>query len=194
MANVIKSLIKIRWVAAAVAVIVICLVGTRVFHVWPSESTKPTPAGTTAKTTSKLPSAQGDFTGGDTKNDNRTPAADPNDSATDTGGSQPQQTPDSSTWTKSPDGSSIVVMSPAANSLFASGDIVYGTSTASTVNYELEDNVSGVIMQGQANVVGGKFSVKFSFSTTGTTGRINVFNQAADDTESNNVSVNVRFQ
>ena len=86
------------------------------------------------------------------------------------------------------------MLGPAKDSLFSNGDTVYGTAVSGTVSYELEDDVSGVILQGQAKVVSGRFSVKLSFSTSGVNGKINIFNQASDGSESNNVSVDVRFK
>lgn len=162
-------------------------------HLWPLAPKKSSLTDSAAHTTSTAPSAQSDFTGDEVKSPSPTPSRDSGNTATDTQ-TPSQSNTDSSTWIRSKDGSSIVMMGPADNTLFSSGDIIYGTATANMVSYELEDNVSGVILRGQANVVNGKFSVKVSFSTTGTTGRINVFNEATDGTESNNVSAAVRFK
>lgn len=173
--------------------VILYVLAASIFGLWPIRHNDK-PSVSLAPTTSKQLSAQSNFTNGGKKSDNKAPAPAATNSTTDTGGSLPRSVPSSTAWSTSKDGSSIVVMSPINNGLFASGDTVYGTATSNTIAYELEDNVSGVILQGQANVVNGKFSVKFNFSTTGTSGRINIFNQAPDGTESNNVSVNVRFE
>lgn len=187
----VKSRKKPILLASIVAILVIAIAGGILLR-HHKNTTNNTPSA--AKTTSTSPSAQSNFKNGGEKLGSKAPEPSPTNSATDNAGAVTQTTANSALWSKSSDGSSIVVMSPTPNSLFTSGSTVSGTATSNTVHYELEDDVSGVILQGQANVVNGKFSVTFSFSTTGSSGRINVFNQASDGTESNNVAIPVKFK
>lgn len=146
-----------------------------------------------APTAKNLPTAQSNFNSGTVK---RQPANTPDSvaSATDNNGSATMTTPPSSQWTTSKDGSSIVIYSPSPNTVVSSGDTVYGTAKTTTVSYELEDNVSGVTTQGVANVVNGKFSIKFTFTTKATSGKINIFNQDAEGVIKNIVTVPVSFK
>ena len=176
--------------ASAVVVLISAIaVAILLYH---HKNTAHNPSG--AKTTSTSPSAQSGFKDGGEKLGNKAPEPSPTNTGTDNAGSTTPNNTNSSSWNKSSDGSSIVVMSPASNSLFTSGTTVFGTATGSSVHYELEDDVSGVILQGQASVVNGKFSVTLSFSTAGFSGRINIFHQASDGTESDNVAIPVKFK
>lgn len=172
-----KSLL---YIAAIIVILFLYILVALASHVWPFV-------------------ANGQPTTNQITNKDSTPPANPDanisNSATDTLGSIPtQQAPSSSMWTKSKDGSSIVVMSPVSKGLVKSGDSIYGTAESDKVFYELEDDVSGIILQGEVSVVDGRFSIKLNFSTSGTNGRINIYNQVADGTESNNVSIDVRFK
>lgn len=143
----------------------------------------------TAQTTSKVPSAQSDFSGGSersTATTNKTEGI-----VEDTQGNSTVDT-SSEQWTKSQDGS-LVVYAPYSSKLLASGDILSGVSNGSRVSYRLIDNISGQIAQGSLQVVNGRFSGVFEFSTKATEGQVDVFNQASDGTETNNVSIPVRF-
>jgi hypothetical protein len=146
-----------------------------------------------APTTSKLPSAQSSFTHGGQK---RLPASTPipNVSSTDNNGAASSNIPPASQWTTSKDGSSIVLYSPANNSVFSSGETIFGTAKSSTVSYQVEDDVSGVIAQGTANVVNGQFSITFKLATTAKSGKIDIFNQDSSGVVSNLVQVSVTFK
>lgn len=144
-----------------------------------------------AKTTSTLPSAQSDFSGGtprSIKTDNKTEGT-----VTDNKGSISTVPPESQ-WSRSRNGA-ITIYAPTNGSLLRDGDVLNGTTTISgSVTFRLNDNVSGMIATGMLNVVNGKFSGKFDFSTNASEGQVDVFTQADDGTESNHVSIPVRFQ
>lgn len=178
---------KIKRLLPIVAAILVLGAGAVVFAMISRDDNTTTPSA------DSLPTAQSDFNGNEVKQQpNKTPDA--NASATDNNGSNASATPPSSQWTTSKDGSSIIVYSPSSNSKFSSGSTVYGTAKSSAVSYELEDTVSGVIAQGTANVVNGKFSVDFSFSTSASSGKINIFNQDPQGVVSNIVIVPVSFK
>jgi hypothetical protein len=161
------------------------------FVLWRKQTNKvPSPLPTDAKTTSTAPTAQENFTGGD----NREARSQPQNegTATDTGGIITEQ-PAQDAWSVSSSGQ-ITLYSPSKNSLFQNGDVISGASTLSTVNFRLIDDVSGVIAEGSLGVVNGKFSGKFSFSTTGTNGRLDIFSIDTGGIENNNVEVPVRFK
>ncbi len=142
-----------------------------------------------AQTTSKVPSAQNDFSSGSERSTATTDKIE--GVVNDTEGRDIPETP-SEQWTKSPDGS-LVVHAPYSNKSLVAGDILSGASSGSRVSYRLIDNVSGQIAQGSLRVVDGKFSGVFEFSTKATEGQVDVFNQAPDGTETNNISIPVRF-
>jgi hypothetical protein len=184
--------------AGGLAVIaVVYVAGAQALGWWPHLRSTGNKVGgnSPAQTTSTAPTAQSNYNGGSerpTTTNSNTAANGANNTVTDNNGSSPTTTP-SSSWSKSADGSSIVVYTPAANGLLTSGDSVSGTSTQPSVSFRLVDNLSGVIAEGKLTVVNGKFSGTFSFSTKATGGQVDIFNQAADGTESNNVAIPVRF-
>jgi hypothetical protein len=143
-----------------------------------------------ARTTSKQPTAQSTFTGGEPRS--TTTATKDEGIVTDTKGSKADTATPESSWTKSSSGN-VVVYSPAQNSVLKSGETLSGSATASRVSFRLIDNVSGVISQGSISVVNGKFSGTFDFDSKATEGRVDVFTVAPDGTESNNVSIPVKF-
>lgn len=143
-----------------------------------------------AKTTSSAPTAQEDFTGGDER---LIPENKKNEGTVqDTGGTASNNV-DDSLWTNSAD-NMITVYSPAKNALVTNGSVLSGESKLPKVYFRLIDDVSGVISRGSLNVVNGKFSGTFDFSTTGTNGRLDIFNSASDGVESSNVEIPVRFK
>lgn len=151
---------------------------------------KQQPLGDDAHTTSSVPSAQADFTGG---NDRQPASSDRNEGIVTDNDGQVSNTPPASQWTKSPDGQ-ITVYSPAQNSILKKGDSLSGESRLQVVSFRLIDDVSGVIAQGSLSVVGGKFSGTFDFSTTATNGRLDVFYMSDDGVEKSNLEVAVRFK
>lgn len=142
-----------------------------------------------AKTTSKEPSAQSDFTNGGKREVTQT---NKNEGiVTDTKGNIPT-TPPKVEWLSSADGV-ISVYSPTKNSILASGQSITGESTSKTISFRLIDNVSGVIAQGTISGVNGKFSGIFDFQTSATEGRLDVFISNSNGVESSNVEIPVRF-
>lgn len=144
-----------------------------------------------AKTTSKAPTAQEDFTEG---NDRQPTTSDRSDEGTvnDTGGNVSSPPPQSQ-WTTSTSGA-VTVYSPARDTLLANGSNISGKSSASRVSFRLIDNISGVIAQGDLSVVNGNFSGTFNFSTTASEGRLDVFTTRDDGVEGNNIEIPVRFK
>lgn len=88
----------------------------------------------------------------------------------------------------------ITVYQPAANSVLKNGATLSGKAKVSTISYRLIDDKVGVIGTGTLKVVGGKFSGTFSFSSNGTEGRLDVFNQLSDGREVDVVEIPVRFK
>lgn len=144
-----------------------------------------------AKTTSTAPSAQDDFTNGGERQVS-TPADKSEGVVKDNNGSV-GTVPNANQWTRSSDGK-ITVYSPEKSLLIASGFTLSGASSYQKVNFRLVDNASGVISQGSVNVLSGKFSGTFSFTSKGTEGRLDVFYANEDGVESSNVSVPVRYK
>lgn len=173
--------------------VLLYLGSARMFHAWPFERATFNPS--TATTPSKSATAQSDFNGGDkrsTDTNTNTAANGADNTLTDNNGAV-SSTPQSSQWSKSTDGSSIIVYGPAANSNLSDGAVLSGAATGSRVSFRLVDNLSGVIANGSISVVNGKFSGTLHFSTQATEGQIVVFDQAPDGTESNNTTIPVRF-
>jgi len=147
----------------------------------------------TAKTTSTAPSAQSDFPGGDKPLPDQTPSS--TTTTTDNNGVINQEVPPSQDWSHSKDGTSVIVYSPAANNTIPKTGTIFGQAASATVSYRITDDVTGVISQGIANVVSGKFSINYSLQTTAVSGDIEVFNQKdSNSPESNNVFIPVRFK
>ncbi|HEX5744498.1 MAG TPA: hypothetical protein VFX84_03570 [Candidatus Saccharimonadales bacterium] len=112
---------------------------------------------------------------------------------TDTQGSDVPDT-ESGQWTVSESGL-ITVKSPAANSVFRSGDTVGGTAKVSKVYLRLVDDKVGVISQGDPiDVIDGKFSAKLRFNAHASTGELDVYSLNSSGAEVNEVQIPVRFQ
>ncbi len=88
----------------------------------------------------------------------------------------------------------ITVYSPSPNSLVSNGDFLSGASSHSSVSYRLIDDDIGVLGSGSLNVVNGKFSGKFSFSSNGEKGRLDVFQTLEDGREVDVVEIEVRYK
>src|ERR1700740_829198 len=94
----------LRIVAFIIIILVFYLACAKMFHLWPLHKRLVSPV---AKTTSTAASAQDNFKGGDKAFAKNTPET--SASGTDQHGVTSDQVPPSSQWTKSSDGSSIVV-------------------------------------------------------------------------------------
>lgn len=178
-------------VAAVVIVVSILVVFTlEKFGVTNFYSVKPQTVETDdAKTTSTAPSAQEDFTDGSNREISRNEKNE--GQVQDTSGNV-ASIPSQDQWSVSPNGA-ITVYSPAKSSIIKSGDLLSGSSSLPKVYYRLIDNVSGVIAQGSLSVINGKFSGNFNFTTTGTSGRLDIYNADADGVESSNIEIPIRF-
>lgn len=194
MSHVFRSLNakKILIIVPIVVAVALVLIFIRIRTDRNKTQTTQNPSTSTAQTTSKQPSAQSTFSSGGPRKE-ATQSNLNEGTVTDNKGVV-SATPAESTWSKSPDGSSIIVYTPTQNQILSSGQTLSGASTASQVNFRLIDNVSGVIAQGSITVVDGKFSGTFNFTTTGTQGRVDVFTANAEGVESNNVAIPVRFK
>jgi len=103
--------------------------------------------------------------------------------------SSPVSTP-SSSWTQSQSGV-ITVKTPVANSTIKNGFQLIGSAETSEVQYRLTDNNVGVISQGTIPVVSGNFSASINFTSSGTTGRLDVFTTDNNGKEINEVQIHV---
>jgi hypothetical protein len=113
--------------------------------------------------------------------------------ATDNAGQSPTPiTSSQNQWTQSQSGV-ITLQQPIASSTIASGFVLNGLASVSSVSYTLIDNQSGVISQGVIKVVGGKFSATVGFKSTSTTGRLDVFSTDPNGKEINEVQIPVNF-
>ncbi len=148
---------------------------------------------TSSKTTSTAPTAQSDFTGGNDRDPGNTDGEDDGSGIVEDANGDISNTPSRSGWTTSKSGE-VTVYGPVSNGSLKSGDMLTGKTSAKTVNFRLIDDISGVISEGQLNVVSGKFSGKFNFKTRADQGRLDVFLTKSDGTEYGNVELTVRFQ
>lgn len=156
------------------------------------KSGEPTVNKTDEKTTSAAPSAQPDYKTDSDRTPQSTNEEKGSAGVSDTGGNSVQTT-DSSQWTTSKTGE-ITVYSPFKNAVLSNGDVVSGASSLSVVYYRIIDNVSGMISQGQLNVVSGKFSGSLSFSTKATEGRLDVYGATDSGKEFSNVEIPIKFK
>lgn len=152
-------------------------------------SDKSSPYNSEAKTTSTAPTAQEDFNGGDPRDAS---SGNRNEGTIQDTGGNASTTPQNQ-WSVSAD-QRVTVYTPAKNMLLKKDDPITGASSLGRVSFRLIDDVSGVIAEGSLSVVNGKYSGSFDFSTTGTSGRLDVFSVNAEGVESSNVEVPVRFK
>jgi hypothetical protein len=142
-----------------------------------------------AKTTSKAKSAQDSFTDGSDRNLQQT---DKNEGTVTDNRGDISEIPPTDKWTRSTSGI-ITLYTPERNGLIQNGSILSGESSVPQVSFRLIDDVSGMISQGQLNVVNGKFSGTFNFQTSGKIGRLDIYNKKPDGSETNNIEQPVRF-
>lgn len=144
----------------------------------------------TSKTTSDAPSAQSDYSsGGKREVQEREPKS--TTEVKDTRGTT------ESTYSSKPltsaDGA-ITVLTPGLNSTFRSGSSLAGKSSLEKVSYRLMDNVSGVTATGSLDVVNGSFSGTFSFSSSATAGRLDVFQVGPGGIEKSIIEIPVNLR
>ncbi len=145
-----------------------------------------------AKTTSTLPTAQEDFTGGDERQPGNTVRENEGTgNIEDRQGAVSEQT-DPGVWTTSSTGE-VTVQNPYPNKILRSGTEISGTSSLQKVSYRIIDSVSGVIAQGELTVVNGKFSGIINFSSSATEGRLDIFGAHSDGSEFSNVEIPIKI-
>jgi hypothetical protein len=127
---------------------------------------------TTAKTTSKLPTAQTTYTSGQPRS--ATSNTQSQGGATDNKGQAPTSSGSSQSSITSPSGD-ITLEQPTTNQLVSDGATIFGQAKVQTVQFRVIDNSSGVIAQGSLDVVNGSFSGTLHFKAYSTTGELNVF-------------------
>lgn len=185
---------KALLLGASTLIVLLVVVGIlEKFHVINLYSSKPSVTQTSepnAETTSTAASAQDNFTGGTDRQPNT--ASSDEGTVKDNNGSI-GTVPSSSEWTISSD-KAITVYSPAKSALVTNGFTLSGASTHQNVEFRLIDDVSGVISQGSVKVSSGKFSGTFSFSSKGTSGRLDIYYANPDGVESSSISIPVRYK
>jgi hypothetical protein len=147
-----------------------------------------------AVTTSKAKTAQSDYSDGAPRETN-TSGSNNNGGVVDKKGqSDNSSLPSPDKWTSSSSGA-VTLQRPTAGEVVKSGDTISGTATTSTVQYRLVDDKYGVIGQGSLNVVDGKFAGALQFTSSHTTGTINIFSlDPASGAEINSAKIKVSYE
>lgn len=142
------------------------------------------------KTEKIEPSAQSDFT----NQKERTTTQNKKDEGfvTDTKGVD-NTIPNKSEWITSSD-DNITVYTPGKNSVLSTGGLLSGESTSKKVSFRLIDNVSGMIAQGKLDVINNKFSGVFDFKTTASEGRLDVYIENSNGSESSVIEIPIRLK
>ena len=147
---------------------------------------------TAAKTTSTAASAQENYNSGSDRTPSTTNSNDGAATVTDTNGNQATSA-DKSQWTVSKSGE-ITVYSPIKDQILSNGATLSGASSLPVIYYRIIDNISGMITQGQLNVVNGKYSGTVNFTTKATEGRLDIYGADDSGKEFSNVEVAIRFK
>lgn len=173
---------KKHYIIILLAILILASVG----YVWHRHNSKQL-----IQTTSKLPTAQNDYTGGTTHKSTASQSGN-NGVATDNHGDS-SVTSDSGGISST--GGLLKVVSPASGALLASGDVLKGVATSITsVQYRVVDDQIGVLAQGALDVVNGTYSGTLHFTAKSTTGRLDIFSLNAGGQEVNTVEVPVTFK
>lgn len=146
-----------------------------------------------AQTTSKEPSAQADFTGGDDSKDAGNSSTNRGTGAVDDESGNIAQGTDTSNPITSPSGQ-ISLYAPGRGALVKTGQQISGASTLSSVSYRISDNVSGMVTTGQLSVVGGRFSGTLNINTQASEGQLDIFGTQPDGNEFSNISIPIKFK
>lgn len=144
-----------------------------------------------ARTTSTAPTAQGDYSGGD--NRQNADSTSTQGGAVDNHGQSSSTPTDQSTW-KTSDSGVITLKQPISGSTLKSGTELSGVATLDKIQYRLVDNAVGVIAQGALTVVSGGFSGTLQFQARSKTGSLAVFSFDDQGREVNRVEIPVAFQ
>lgn len=184
---------RVLIIVGIVIVLIISLFVLEKTHIINLYSKPPKGIDDDAKTTSTTPTAQADYTDGNPRDAGNSEQENEGSGTLEDRQGQSSQQTNQSTWSSSASGE-IVVKNPGKNSLINSGAEVSGTSNLATVNFRLIDDVSGVIAEGNMNVVNGKFAGVLSFATSANTGRLDIYGVKVDGREFSNVEISVRFK
>lgn len=176
-----------------VAALIILVAGSTLFFTEKTHITdfiKINKQNTSQSTDKTEPSAKSDFTG---QKERQTTKNDKDEGfVTDTNGSE-TATSNKSDWITSSDGI-ISVHNPIKNSILSTNESLLGESTSKTVSFRLIDSVSGMIAQGKLGVVNNKFSGVFDFKTTASEGRLDVYIENDNGSESSTLEIPIRFK
>lgn len=146
-----------------------------------------------AKTTSKAPTAQDDFSDGGSDRDPGNTINEDHGSGIvkDNDGNVTTKT-NKSQWTTSKSGQ-ITVYSPVSSQNMVSGAEISGSSSLPRVSFRIIDSLTGMIATGKIDVVDGKFSGTAVFNTSAKHGRLDIFGAKKDGTEFSNISIDIKF-
>ncbi len=112
--------------------------------------------------------------------------------SSDTNGKAAANTPQNE-WTTSVSGN-ITLEQPTAGTTITNGtEIVGSTKAATTVNYRLSDNSTGVLTLGTLNVVNGKFSGILYFTPKSNKGQLDVFTSNDRGVELDEIQIGINF-
>lgn len=87
----------------------------------------------------------------------------------------------------------ITLYNPAKNQHIKSGDVITGKANVQTVYYRINDDINGMISNGQLKVVDGKFSGVINVNTRAKNGTFEVYSFNAEGQEVNNISIEVAY-
>lgn len=87
----------------------------------------------------------------------------------------------------------ITLYQPSKNELVSPGATLSGIAKISKVQFMLIDNESGLLAQGQLNVVDGKFSGLLQFKAQSSAGRLDVYSSNGTGAEINLIEIPVKF-
>ncbi len=178
--------------AASLVAIAVVLVVLEKTHVTNFYSKPPVGADDDAKTTSTTPTAQSDYTDGDSRDVGSSEQENEGSGTVEDRQGLSSEATDPNTWTSSAT-KEIVVHNPSKNKLIKSGAEISGTSSLSKVDFRLIDEVTGVIAQGQISVVNGKFAGTLNFTTSANGGRLDIYGTKVDGREFSSVEIPLKF-
>jgi len=144
------------------------------------------------ETTSKLPSAQSDYTGANDDREAGNSVSEDEGSAAINDGA-PGQSVDRSQRLASSSGE-ITVFGFSKGMLIQDGHTFAGESSLGNVSFRVIDSTSGVIASGVLNVVNGQFSGALSVKTGATEGRLDFYGTKADGSEFSSIEIPIRFK
>lgn len=187
-----KNLLYALSVVVIIVGIIFTLERTRVINIIENTPSITAIKDQDAKTTSTVPSAQENFSDGNERSESGAVNKDEGYGTVKDNLGISSESTDSSLWNSSKSGE-ITIHNPTKNKKLTTGTEISGTSILKMVSFRVIDNVSGVISQGEIQVVNGKFSGILTFTTTATEGRVDVYASKDDGQEYSNVEVPIKF-